>query len=56
MSILRIGKALPDPNSRIILICLMFIGRVGGLTLIYAALSRGDRKLSRFPEEHITVG
>ena len=42
--------------SRIILICLMFIGRVGGLTLIYAALSRGDRKLSRFPEEHITVG
>ena len=42
--------------SRIILIFLMFIGRVGGLTLIFAALSGSRPNISRFPEEKITVG
>lgn len=42
--------------SRIILIILMFLGRVGGLTLIYAALSGDGKGLSKLPLEKITVG
>lgn len=42
--------------SQAILIALMFIGRVGGLTLIYAALSGFSKAGSRFPQERITVG
>jgi len=43
--------------SRIILIFLMYIGRVGGLTLVFAALS-GNRKgnTARLPQEKMTVG
>ncbi|MDO4218493.1 MAG: potassium transporter TrkG [Synergistaceae bacterium] len=41
--------------SRYILICLMFFGRVGGLTIIYAAFF-SSQSTSRFPEERITVG
>ena len=39
-----------------ILILLMFFGRVGGLTLIYAALSTTDPKVARLPMEKIMVG
>lgn len=42
--------------SQFILIILMFLGRVGGLTLIYAALSGSNRNLSKLPQEKITVG
>lgn len=42
--------------SRIILIILMFLGRVGGLTLIFAALSERNTFGSRYPQEKITVG
>jgi len=42
--------------SQLILIVLMFLGRVGGLTVIYAAISGADRKLSKLPQENITVG
>ena len=42
--------------SRIILIGLMFFGRVGGLTLVFAAVSEGKLNNSRLPEEKITVG
>lgn len=42
--------------SRIILILLMFFGRVGGLTLIYAAFSPKDLYESKYPVENITVG
>ncbi len=42
--------------SQVILILLMFLGRVGGLTLIYAALSKIDQNRSRLPQERITVG
>lgn len=42
--------------SRIILIILMFFGRVGGLTLIFAALSERTSFGSRYPQEKITVG
>ncbi len=41
--------------SKIILMCLMFFGRAGGLTLIYAALTkRAD--VSKLPQEKIMVG
>ncbi|MBP3411975.1 MAG: Trk family potassium uptake protein [Oscillospiraceae bacterium] len=42
--------------SQCILMVLMFLGRVGGLTLIYAALSRTRKNLSKLPQEKITVG
>lgn len=42
--------------SQGILIALMFLGRVGGLTLIYAALSGMNKNLSKLPQERITVG
>ncbi len=42
--------------SRCILIVLMFLGRVGGLTLIYAAVSNKGAKISEYPKENITVG
>jgi trk system potassium uptake protein TrkH len=41
--------------SKLILILLMFLGRVGGLTLIYAALS-GQRQVGKLPLDRITVG
>lgn len=42
--------------SRLILIMLMFFGRVGGLTLIYAALSGVKKNHSKLPQERMTVG
>ena len=42
--------------SRLILIILMFMGRVGGLTIVFAAFSKKERNLSKFPKEKITVG
>ncbi len=42
--------------SRLILILLMFFGRVGGLTLVFAALPGVHKNVSRFPKEKITVG
>lgn len=42
--------------SRLILISLMFLGRVGGLTLVFAAFSDKARYLSKLPKEKITVG
>ena len=42
--------------SQLILIGLMFFGRVGGLTLIFAALSKIQAANARLPQERITVG
>ena len=42
--------------SQIILIVLMFLGRVGGLTIIYATITGANKKLSKLPQENITVG
>ena len=42
--------------SQCVLMILMFLGRVGGLTLIYAAISGINKNLSKFPQEKITVG
>ena len=42
--------------SRAILIFLMFFGRVGGLTLIYAAVPSRRMRNQRLPLENIAVG
>ena len=42
--------------SQMILTVLMFFGRVGGLTLIFAAFSKSGTEHSRYPQEKITVG
>ena len=42
--------------SHIILIAYMFVGRVGGLTLIYAATENPKKNPAKLPREHVTVG
>ena len=42
--------------SKIILIILMFFGRLGGLTLIYATLGEGKQQHYKYPVEKIIVG
>ncbi len=42
--------------SKLVLILLMFWGRVGGMTIVYAALSYKHPYVSEFPQEKITVG
>lgn len=42
--------------SRLIIIVLMFLGRVGGLTIIFSAFSGPARNFSKPPLEKITVG
>ena len=42
--------------SRAILIGLMFFGRVGGLTLIFAAFAERRGTNAKLPQEKITVG
>ncbi len=42
--------------SRVILMILMFLGRVGGLTMIYAAMPSSESQNSRLPLEKISVG
>lgn len=42
--------------SRGILIALMYFGRVGGLTLIFAAMAPRQRVASKLPQEKMTVG
>ncbi len=42
--------------SQFILIVLMFFGRVGGLTLIFAAMKGTGTNVTKYPQEKITVG
>lgn len=42
--------------SHLLLIVLMFFGRVGGLTLLYAVADGYAPELSQMPQENITVG
>lgn len=42
--------------SKAILIFLMYFGRVGGLTMIYAFTATGSEAVSQFPQESVTVG
>lgn len=43
-------------SSKLVLILLMFWGRVGGMTIVYAALATKHPYVSEFPQEKITVG
>lgn len=42
--------------SRLVLVFLMYCGRVGGLTLIFSALSDTRGNTARLPQENLTVG
>ena len=42
--------------SQMVLIALMYLGRVGGLTLIYAAVSSKKSGNAKLPQERITIG
>ena len=42
--------------SRCILMFLMFFGRVGGLTLIFAAVAKTEQSEKKFPLEAVSVG
>ena len=42
--------------SRIILIFLMYMGRVGGLTIVFATLGGAQKNLVKYPQGTITVG
>jgi len=42
--------------SRMTLIALMYLGRVGGLTIIFAAVSQNRHLTAKLPQEKITVG
>ena len=42
--------------AHLILVVLMFLGRVGGLTLLYAAISSKGVEMSQYPVEKINVG
>lgn len=42
--------------SRLILIFLMYFGRVGGLTMIYAMAAGSNGSSSQYPQEQVTVG
>ncbi|MGN0983643.1 MAG: TrkH family potassium uptake protein [Gemmiger sp.] len=43
-------------TSHLILIFLMYLGRVGGLTLLYALADPNEATPGRLPQEHITIG
>ena len=50
-----VGTAHLSAIPRVILIFLMYFGRVGGLTLIYA-MSAGGTMASQYPQEQVTIG
>ena len=50
------GTARFSLASRMILIFLMYFGRVGGLTLVYGVVSGSGTSASQFPQEQVTVG
>ncbi len=42
--------------SKILLICMMYIGRVGGITLIFAAVTPKKNGNARYPKDQVAVG
>lgn len=50
------GTASLSVPSRLILIFLMYFGRVGGLTLIYAVFTGKKHAAAQYPQEQVTVG
>ncbi len=51
-----VGTANLSAPSRLILIFLMYFGRVGGLTMIYAVTAGTLNLSSQYPQESVTVG
>ena len=51
LSMVLSGGVLLQTASHLILIVLMFFGRVGGLTLIFATLSNTQHSSARLPQE-----
>lgn len=43
-------------SSQLILIILMYVGRVGGLTLIFSTINKSGGNTAKFPQEKLTVG
>lgn len=50
------GTARFSACSRLVLIFLMYFGRVGGLTLIYALAAKSGTPASQFPQEQVALG
>lgn len=50
------ATAEASEGSRLILIFLMYFGRVGGLTMIYAMAAGSNGSSSQYPQEQVTVG
>lgn len=42
--------------SKLLLICMMYIGRVGGITLIFAAVAPKNNGNARYPKDQVAVG
>ena len=42
--------------SKILLICMMYFGRVGGITLIFAAVTPKKNGNARYPKDQVAVG
>ena len=42
--------------SKVLLICMMYIGRVGGITLIFAAVTPKNNGNARYPKDQVAVG
>ena len=42
--------------SKVLLICMMYIGRVGGITLIFAAVAPKNNGNARYPKDQVAVG
>ena len=42
--------------SKVVLIMIMYLGRIGAMTMVYAAVSRKDDGNGRYPKENIAVG
>lgn len=43
-------------TSKLLLICMMYIGRVGGITLIFAAVTPKKNGNARYPKDQVAVG
>ena len=50
------GTARFSLFSRMVLVFLMYFGRVGGLTMIYAFAAGNGTSVAQFPQEPVTVG
>ena len=56
MGLSIVGTANLSAPSHLILIFLMYFGRVGGLTMIYAVTAGNLSVSPQYPQESVTVG